>query len=363
MPVPVQRDPAQTRAKLAAWLSRMMPWARELTLDEVSVPPGAGFSGETLLLEARWRTDDGPATAPLAIRVAPTGHRVYPDARFGEQLRLQRVLDTATDVPVPHVHGDEPDSAVLGAPFFVMDRIQGRVPADLPSYHRSGWVTELPEADRRALWLGGLEILHRIHRLDPKELGLDFLDRPSDGSDGLAQELRHYERYFTFYADRPVPAARTALAWLKDNRPQEPGTRRLLWGDARLGNLVVDPRGALPVAVLDWEMASLGAPEADVAWFLHLDRHLSEGVGLERLEGFPDRADSLAYYEDLAGRPLRHMEYYEVFAAFRFCLITARVTRLVTSSGLLPAGTDLPLHRNATRLLTDSLRRVAGATL
>ncbi|CAM5507545.1 phosphotransferase family protein [Streptomyces pilosus] len=356
MPVPVQRDPEQTRRALADWLAARSPRAGEVEVGPVRVPGAAGFSGEILMCDAEWTGSGPPRREPLAVRVAPTGHRVHPDDRWADQVRLLEVLD-GTDVPVAPLLGHEPDPSVLGAPFLVMRRIEGRVPADLPSYHREGWLAALPPHRRRAVWLGGVEMLAAIHRLDPDALGLGFLDRPRYGTGHLTQQLAEYTRFLPFYGADGNRTATTALAWLHEHRPEEPAPPRLLWGDARLGNIVYD--GETPAAVLDWEMAALGRPESDLAWFLHLDRHLSEGIGAVRLAGLPGRAETVRHYERLTGHAVRDLEYYEVFAAFRFCVLTARVTRLLEESGIMPPGTDFPLHRNATRLLARVLEEAA----
>lgn len=357
MPVPVQRDSEETRLALAGWFEARTPGAGQVRIGPVGVPGAAGFSGEILLCDAEWTEDGATRREPLAVRVAPTGHRVLPDDRWTEQVRLLEALD-GTDVPVAPLLGHEPGSSVLGAPFLVMRRIEGQVPADLPSYHREGWLAELPPHDRRAVWLGGVEMLAAVHRLDPVALGLGFLDRPQYGTGHLTQQLAEYTELLPFYGADGNEAATAALAWLHAHRPSESGRPRLLWGDARLGNIVYD--GVAPAAVLDWEMAGLGRPESDLAWFLHLDRHLSEGIGAPRLAGLPDRAETVRHYERLTGHTVRDLEYYEVFAAFRFCLLTARVTRLLEESGIMPPGTDFPLHRNATRLLARVLEE-AGA--
>ncbi|MEU6767647.1 phosphotransferase family protein [Streptomyces sp. NPDC046853] len=351
MPVPVQRDPEQTRRALADWLTaRRKNRSGEVKVGPVRVPGAAGFSGEILLCDAEWTEDEDGTTRrePLAVRVAPTGHRLYSDDRWTEQVRLLEILD-GTDVPVAPLLGHEPGSSVLGAPFLVMRRIEGEVPADFPSYHREGWLAGLPPHSRRAAWLGGIEMLAAIHRLDPVALGLGFLDRPQYGTGHLTQQLAEYTRLLPYYGAQDNRTATAALAWLYDHQPDEPGAPRLLWGDARLGNIIYD--GEAPAAVLDWEMAALGRPESDLAWFLHLDRHLSEGIGAVRLTGLPDRAETVRHYERITGHVVQDLEYYEVFAAFRFCVLTARVTRLLEESGIMPPGTDFPLHRNATRLL------------
>lgn len=353
MPAPPQRDLSPTRDRLTEWLSQRLPHAHDLSLGAVTVPEGVGFSNETLFFDASWISAEGfRRRRRLVARIAQTAHRVFPDCSFRRQLLLQELLERRTDVPVPSVLWQENSAEVLGAPFFIMARIDGRTPADLPSYHRQGWVAELPPHLRGSLWLSCVDILARIHAIDTSSVDFGFLDRPEHGPGGLTQQLDYYEENFSFFSPEEAPA-RAALRRLRAERPQEPDRSHLLWGDARLGNVIF--RGVVPEAVVDWEMAALGPPEADLAWFLHLDRFLSEGIGHPRLKGFPGREETVRYYESVTGRKVMNLGYYELLAALRFCLITARVSRLVAERGLVPAGTDLPLHRNATRLLEWTL--------
>ncbi|GAA3946767.1 phosphotransferase family protein [Actinomadura viridis] len=348
MPVPDQRDPEVTLRSLAGWLGERLPGARILTLD---TPSTSGFSNETLIFEAAW---DGPGGRErhrtFVARVAPVRYRIFPDARFEEQYRLMRILDERTDVPVPPILWYEPSPEPLGAPFFVMGHAEGRVPTDMPPYHTDGWVTRVPPEERAAMWWSALEILARVHRLDPVALDLGFLDQPEWGAaPGLGQRLAYYRHYLRWAYDGPQETALRALAWLEANRPDEPGPPALLWGDARIGNVVF--RDGAPVAALDWETAVLGAPEEDLAWFLYLDRHHSEGVGAPRLPGFPSHAETTGRYEELLGRPLRHLEYYEVLSGFKFAVIMARIGQAMIDFGWIEPDADFPYANTCTRLL------------
>jgi len=115
--------------------------------------------------------------------------------------------------------------------------------------------------------------------------------------------------------------------------------------------------GARCRAVLDWEMATLGNPEQDLAWWLFLDRHHSEGIGIERLAGLPGREETVARYEELMGRPVRHLDYYEVFAAFRFAVIMCRLWQLLIAYGAVPADADPQASNIPARLLAGMLAR------
>jgi aminoglycoside phosphotransferase (APT) family kinase protein len=333
MPVPLQRDPDVTRARLADWCAKHVADGAPVEIGAIEVPAAQGFSNETLLFDATW---DGQ-TERLVARISSPGFQVYPEARFEEQYRVLTALEGT--VRVPEVHGYEPDPGLLGGPFIVMKAVPGRVPADFPSYHRTGWVTELTDAERATLWTNGLRALATVHEAKIDGTPEDLVEYTADHLD------------FFYCADAPVPLR--ALDWLRANKPADTTEPCLLWGDARIGNMIFDGTGV--AAVLDWEMVSFGPPETDLAWYVYLDRHLSEGIGATRLTGLPDRAVTLAVYTELTGRPVRDFEFHEVLAGFRFALITARVTDLAVRHGIVPAGKDFPLHRNATALLERTM--------
>lgn len=351
MAVPQQRDPDVTRRRLAEWCTTHVAAGSPATVGAVEVPGTAGFSNETVLFELSWED----RTKWLAARIAAPAYQVYPANRLAEEARVLRILGEHTDVPVPAVYGYEPDPDLLGGPFLVMDRAVGRVPADLPSYHRTGWVADLSTSDQGALWDGGLRAMSTVHRLDHAALDLGFV-----GSESLADQLASYREQLDFFRVADSPVVLAALDWLHARRPDHVPATGLLWGDARLGNIVFDRLA--PTALLDWEMVSLGPAETDLAWYLYLDRHLSEGIGARRLPGLPARAATIARYAELLGRPVTDLGFHEVFAGFRFALITARVTDLVVSHGIVPPGTDFPLHRNAIRLLERVLNETGQRT-
>ncbi|MEW2358051.1 phosphotransferase family protein [Spirillospora sp. NPDC029432] len=355
MPVPDQRDPDLTLRSLTGWLEGRLPGAR---IPMLETPTTSGFSSETLLFDVAWTgpEPDGPHEHrdPCVARVAPSRYQIFPEPRFEEQYRLMRILDERTDIPVPPIRWYEPSPEPLGAPFFVMGRVEGRVPTDMPPYHMDGWVTEVPPAERAAMWWSTLGILARIHRLDPEELGLGFLDQPKWGAPGLEQRLAYYEHYLHWAYDGPQETALKALAWLKANRPEEPpGPPRLLWGDARIGNVIF--REGVPAAVLDWENAVLGAPEEDLAWFMFLDRHHSEGVGAERLDGFPPYTETVERYEAMLGRPVADLDYYEILSGFKFTVIMARIGQAMIDFGWIEPDSEFPYDNNASRLLATIL--------
>jgi aminoglycoside phosphotransferase (APT) family kinase protein len=353
MPVPDQRDPELTRACLQEWLRAQLPGASQVAVTAVQTPANTGFSAETLMFEAGWDEPDGKARQErLVAKVAPTGFQIFPEPRFAEQFRLLQIL-AGTAIPVPVVHWHEPDPAVLGAPFYVMSRIDGDVPTDMPPYHQDGWLTAASPAERESIWWWGVSVLTQVHALDVARLSLDFVDQVSYGPTGLRQRLAYYEHYLDWAYEGTVPVAQQALRWLHEHRPDENRDPVLLWGDSRIGNIIFT--GGRAAAVLDWEMATLGQPEEDLAWFLLLDRHHSEGVGAARLPGFPDPAQTIIRYEQLAGRKLAHMDYYEVLSAMKFAVVMARVGQLFIHYDLVPCDNDFPYNNTATQLLAKIL--------
>jgi aminoglycoside phosphotransferase (APT) family kinase protein len=353
MPVPDQRDPEVTRTILQQWLQTRLPGAREVGVTAVQTPATTGFSAETLMFEASWLGADGAASSErLVAKVAPTGFQIFPEPRFAEQFRLLQIL-AGTAIPVPKVHWHEPDPAVLGAPFYVMSRIDGAVPTDMPPYHTGGWLTEASPAERESIWWSGVSVLAQVHALDVGRLGVEFMDQVSYGPTGLRQRLAYYEHYLGWAYDGTVPVVQQALRWLHEHRPDEPREPVLLWGDARIGNIIFTAGRA--AAVLDWEMATLGQPEEDLAWFLLLDRHHSEGVGADRLAGFPDGAQTIARYEQLTGRTLADMDYYEVLSATKFAIVMARIGQLFIHYDLVPPDNDFPYNNTASQLLAKIL--------
>ncbi|MCM3882554.1 phosphotransferase family protein [Frankia sp. R82] len=411
MAVPVQTDPEWLRVRLAAWLGDHPPRLG------ASSPPGAGdgpdpsggsagpnpstaaaarwelgtprttgdqgLSGELIRVEAhRIAVDGARVTWPLVVRFAPRRYRLYPWDRFAEECRLVEILDRHSDVPVPPVYGHELDPAVLGAPFLVMGLVDGQVPPDIPPYHMGGFPSELPPDAQARVWDAGLVAMARVHRLDPGALGVEFAARLPGGSqpsgsprlpqqrereqepavpgqaaqpESMLGQLASYEHHLDFFApaDDTAETIQAAGAWLRAHPPAEHHPPTLLWGDARLGNLIF--QGERVAALLDWEMMSIGQPESDLAWYLHMDRYLGEGVGVPHLPGLPGRVATVRRYAELLGRPLDDLGPYLLFASVRHTLLAARVTRLIREHGLLPPDRVPPMDRYSADLLTRVL--------
>jgi aminoglycoside phosphotransferase (APT) family kinase protein len=353
MPIPAQRDALESARRLATWLAPKLGADGEVTLGEFRGPGATGFSNETIIVDGTWTVGGVNQSGTWVVRVAPTGYTLFPDAAFDVQYRVLTGLAKHSSVPVPEVLWYEQDAAVLGAPFFVMAEVKGIVPPDNPPYHMGGWLFDVSEEVRERIWWGCIDTIAELHQTDPAPLELPGL------LDGLPAQLDYYERFLdAVEVHESVPVARRALAWLKENQPG-PEESVLCWGDARIGNVMYDEAGHR-LAVLDWEMVSLGSPAQDVAWALFLDRHHSEGMEVERLAGFPSTAETIARYEAKTGRTLHNLDYYEVFAGFRFSVIMGKLAHIFKDRELIPADNDLGQNNNASRL-TEKVLAERGA--
>ena len=356
MPIPEQRNLDKARDVIREWLVGKLPDVRDLSISPLIGPAFTGFSNETLLFDASWAEGGEARSAGYVIRVKPTAHTIFLEADFDTQYQVIKTLSEHTDVPVAPVHWFEDDESVLGAPFFVMGKLEGNVPADNPPYTQTGWLLdEATPGVRERVVESGLEALTRIHQVDWRKLDLDFLDKPQYGSTGIDQQITYYERSFEWASQgKPQPIAKAALDWVKANKPTGEQHIALAWGDARINNQMFDDDGNV-VAVFDWEMVTLADPMMDLAWWLFLDRHFHEGMPAPRLEGFPTREHMLVRYEQLTGWKAHDLEFYEVFAGLRFAVVMMRIAALVVEFELLPSDTDMDTNNIVTRLLAAKL--------
>src|SRR6266478_980252 len=137
-------DPEVAERNLTAWLAAKLEGAKDVRVSGVNVPSSSGLSYETILFDASWRVPSGSEQRErLVARVQPTGSTVFPERTLKSEYRVMKALGERTAVPVPRVLWIDDDASVLGAPFAVMGRVDGRVPADDPPFTATGWVPEL----------------------------------------------------------------------------------------------------------------------------------------------------------------------------------------------------------------------------
>jgi len=290
------------------------------------------------------------------VRLPPNGEGLFPSYDLGMQGRLQSVLAGA-GVPAVAPLAVEEDDRWVGAPFLLMPRVAGRVVrADKP-YLRSGWLAEAAPEGQARLHDQVVDVLARIHRLDWESLGCgDILSARTGmaaggagvGSGGggggsvvagtagggrLAPEVEHWARYLDWAGEGSAPAVFTeGLEWCRAHLPDPEPPPSLLWGDVQLGNVLVgDDLGVS--AVLDFEMATIGPAEVDLAWFVVLHDMAVDRCGGD-LPGFPGHGATVAAYEARLGRPVADLRWYEAFAALRSGAILVRAARLLSRLGV-----------------------------
>lgn len=346
MPIPAQRDLTVARQSIQRWLASRRPEAKDLVVSELTAPGATGFSNETLLFDVTWRDAGTTRAESLVLRVKPTGYRVFLEDDF--ELQYQTLAELgARGVPVPRVRELESDPEVLGAPFFLMDRVQGEAPGDNPPYNAEGFVKDMNPADRHRLWSSAMDALTRVHRESLKG-GFDFLSKAHRGPTGLEQQLDYYRESLEWgSAGRAQPVAEAAWEWLVGHVPHEKPTA-LSWGDARIANMLF--AGTECRAVLDWEMLSLGGPEMDLGWWLFLDRFSSEGYGLARLEGLGSRQETIDLWQEGTGLKASDLEFYEIFAGLRFAVVMMRLAQMF-QLWELPVDPDMETNNPVTQLL------------
>jgi len=249
------------------------------------------------------------------LRRKPPG-KLLPSAHAVD--REYRILTALgrTDVPVPKTYVLCEDPGVIGTVFYVMDWVRGRIMVDplLPG---------ISPADRAAIYDSMNDVLARLHRVDWQELGLADFGKP--GSYFTRQIHRWSSQYRASETER-IEAMERLMTWLPEHVPSDDHTT-VVHGDFRLGNVVIHPSEPRVLAVLDWELSTLGHPLADLAYnamAYHLDPDILGGVKGQDLEalGIPTEEDYLAAYCRRTGRKdIPDWSFYVAFSMFRLAAI------------------------------------------
>ena len=364
MTVSERSIPALTEA-LQRWLTAQSGLPGAPTVTGVRPPDSNGLSSSSVLFDVSWVSGGGVQQRSYVARMPPEDDAVpvFPRYDLGTQFELISRVAACCDIPLPRLRWNVPDGGALGTPFFVMDRVDGRVPLDNPPYVFTGWLLEATPEERARLQRASVEILATLHAV-PAEALLVRAMRPPAGQDSLRYHVelqRDYYRWALLDDGVRVPIIERSLDWLEAHWPADPGPDVLCWGDARIGNIIYQDFD--PVAVLDWEMAALGPRELDVGWFVFLHRFFQDIAEVFEVEGLPDflrRSDVERCYQELTGWQLRDMDFYLTYAALRHAIIMARIRRRMIRFGEddVPADPDdYVMHRaSLERLLAGTYR-------
>jgi aminoglycoside phosphotransferase (APT) family kinase protein len=300
--------------------------------------PRSGWTNETLLVTMRSRA---AGERRFVVRLPPAVP-TWPVYDLAGQARVLEALSPGV-VRVPGVVAYEADAQWLGAAFLVMSHEPGKPGPEAPAL--DPWVMESAPETQRRMHEEFIDVLAAIHRVDWRDAGLDAVLR--GGEQSLAQEVAWWVEYVDWASGgAPTVVLTEAIAWCAATAPGAEPPASLCWGDARLGNvLFADNRSV--ASVLDWEMATIGPAEMDLAWFLSLDELTTRFIK-RTVPGFLERADILSRYEAALGRGVADLEWHEIFALVRSTAINDRQARLAAESGVAypgVAGEDNPVLR------------------
>lgn len=313
MLVPVLENHRFDEAALARYLAGKLP----------------GFDGTGLTVRQFQGGQSNPTfhlqtpTGAYVLRKKPPG-RLLPSAHAVERefRAMQALKDSA--VPVPQMRLLCEDDGVIGTPFFVMDHVPGRIFADRVM------VSGTP-AERRAVYDDLARVLAALHRVDWRAAGLADFGRAERY---MERQVARWTKQWEQAKVEEMPAMDRVAAWLAANLPDEEEAA-IAHGDFRLGNVIIHPTEPRIVAVLDWELATLGHPLADLGYAC-LTYHMPPGpsglTGVQGMDyepmGIPTQEEFVATYCAAAGRPIpKELDLFIAFSMFRLASIVAGVWR------------------------------------
>jgi aminoglycoside phosphotransferase (APT) family kinase protein len=270
------------------------------------------MANETLLV------DLGPDHPGIAVRLPPL-EPTFPGYELAPQASVQNAVAAhGVAAPAPTLAVEDP--AWIGCPFLVMPRVRGDIPGPAPVF--DPYIGALAPGARARLHAALLDTVAAVHAVPWRQHGLG---EALPGT-GVGDALDRWDAYAAWAGEGdPLPALVEGLAWCRRTCPSDDDAV-LLWGDVRLGNLVLDAEQRV-VAVLDWDLAAIGPPEMDLGWLFGLD-FMMESLFGETVSGFLTRAEAIQRYEEASGRTVRHLEWHEVFALTRALAINDRHQRI-----------------------------------
>jgi aminoglycoside phosphotransferase (APT) family kinase protein len=295
---------------LTKYLDQIFPDSTDLPLMVEHVR--GGHSNETFFVTRG--SQEWVLRRPPRGPLLPTAHDVA---------REYRVLTALanTPVPVPRVVVLCADTNIIGAPFYLMERVHGVViRAQLPSAFASD------EASRADLGYELIDRLADLHAVDWQAAGLHDFGKPQGY---LERQVRRWTGQLDASRNRPLPDLDAVTEWLTAHLP-ESGPATIVHGDYRIDNAMYGPEPpARILAIFDWEMATLGDPLADLGYLLSFWQEpgdarpeLDDGSwGITALPGFPTRAQLVARYADRTGRQLEHVAFYVALAIWKLAIL------------------------------------------
>lgn len=288
-----------------------------------------GFSGELSAEKfaggqsnPTFRLDAGGTS--YVLRRKPPGELLPSAHAVDREFRVISALEN-TAVPVPRAYLLCEDESVIGSMFYIMEYKEGRIL----------WDPLLPEArdnaERTATYDAMNRTLAALHTVNVEVVGLADYGKPGNY---FERQLGRWTKQYRASETEHIPAMETLLAWLPANMPEDDGTVSLVHGDFRLDNMMFHPSEPEVIALLDWELSTLGHPLADLAnqcmaWMLPRDSSMKGLAGVDRASlGIPSDEEYIAAYCERTGRPgIEHWNFYLVFSLFRLAAIVQGIRK------------------------------------
>jgi aminoglycoside phosphotransferase (APT) family kinase protein len=246
-------DMEQIRAKLEGWLRLNLADAENLKLGELHFPEESGESSVTLILKA----DNNDSEMGLICRMVPPESVVFDVHDLPLQYNMMKIAGES-GIPVPPLLGIEEDESLLGSDFYIMGLVDGIIPTDNPPYAFGSWVTELSDQERSIMWENGVDTLAKIHQINLDDYDVSGVTVSAEGQSPIQHEIEKFNTMFSDeIRDRMAPVVNQAMQYINEHAPAS-SVKRLCWGDSRPGNSIW--KDLAPVAVIDWEMASISDP-------------------------------------------------------------------------------------------------------
>ena len=305
-------------AALQAYIDGIAPDAGRIIAME---PLGGGTSNPTYMLDTEH--------LELVLRHPPIAHGIKAAHDVSREYRAMSGLQ-GTDVPVPRTYGYTDDTSILGAPFYVMGRVRGMILADTPPFQGipDGYA-ETPE-ERRAISLALIDSLAKLHAVDYEAVGLGSFGRPAGY---VERQVKLWTGQWEQWKTRDHPPMDEVLRRLANALP-ETGEFTIVHGDYRLGNTILDADDpGRMLAILDWEMATLGDPIADVGYIRaywgeagddEVRKRSMDLAWVSAAEGFLSRREMLDEYARRTGRDVSMADYFEILGRVKLAIFGER---------------------------------------
>lgn len=301
-------------ARLATYLAEHIPgFSGPVTATKFA----GGQSNPTFKLQT--------ANTTYVLRRQPPGKLLKSAHAVDREYRVIKALEN-TDVPVAKVYHLCEDTDVIGSMFYVMEFMDGNV----------YWDSSLPDVNdtqtRRTMYQNMVKVMATMHCVNVDEVGLGDYGRPGNY---FERQISRWTKQYRLSEIQVIPEMDTLIAWLEANIPADDGKVSLVHGDYRMDNLMFAKDSTDIIAVLDWELSTLGHPYADLAYQcmqLRLPDNVGKATGLgdvDRAElGIPSEEEYVAQYCELVGiEKIENWNFYLAFSFFRLGAIAQGVAK------------------------------------